>query len=145
MISLILETTLDKGQLVNFIDALRNPVHLTQGPPGTGKSYLGVVLVRALLRIRDLWMQQNPSVGHPPILVLSYKNHAADEFLCDFEQAERSSGTIALLPATAVPPAPVLSCCTNTCAVCGRRLGSIDDSHGYPRRPAIGTLLGALV
>lgn len=52
---LIEETTLDNGQLINFIDALRNPVHLTQGPPGTGKSYLGVVLVRALETIRDLW------------------------------------------------------------------------------------------
>ena len=91
LVTLILQTTLDKGQLVNFIDSLRNTVHLTQGPPGTGKSYLGVVLVRALLRIRNLWIQQNPSVGYPPILVLSYNNHATDEFLCDFLQAERSS------------------------------------------------------
>ena len=101
--TLILETTLDKGQLVNFIDGLRNPVHLTQGPPGTGKSYLGVVLVRALLRIRTLWMQQNPSVGCPPILVLSYKNHAADEFLCDFIQAERSSPSGAPYALVAAP------------------------------------------
>jgi DNA replication protein DnaC len=92
IVSLIIEATLDKGQLLNFIDSLRNAVHLTQGPPGTGKSYLGVVLVRALLRIRNLWMQQNPSVGCPPILVLSYKNHAIDEFLCDFLQAEKGSG-----------------------------------------------------
>ena len=28
-------------------------------------------------------MQQNKSVGTPPILVLSYKNHATDEFLSD--------------------------------------------------------------
>lgn len=33
--------------------------------------------------IRKYWMQQNKSVGTPPILVLSYKNHAADEFLSD--------------------------------------------------------------
>jgi len=91
IVTLIVETTLDKGQLVNFIDALRNPVHLTQGPPGTGKSYLGVVLTRALLRIRDLWMKQNPSVGCPPILALSYKNHAVDEFLVDIHDAERNS------------------------------------------------------
>lgn len=89
MVSLIMEATLDKGQLINFIDSLRNPVHLTQGPPGTGKSYLGVVLVRALMRIRILWMEHNPSVGRPPILVLSYKNHAVDEFLCDLLTAER--------------------------------------------------------
>ena len=35
--SLVVQTTLDKMQLIAFIDALRNPVHLTQGPPGTGK------------------------------------------------------------------------------------------------------------
>jgi hypothetical protein len=34
--SLVVETTLDKMQLISFIDSLRNPVHLTQGPPGTG-------------------------------------------------------------------------------------------------------------
>lgn len=104
IVNLILETTLDKGQLVNFIDSLRNPVHLTQGPPGTGKSYLGVVLVRALLCIRDLWMNQNPSVGCPPILVLSYKNHATDEFLCDLLQAERKTGTM-WPPNSLKPPA----------------------------------------
>lgn len=39
------------------------PVDLTQGPPGTGKSYLGVVLVRALLIIRKIWIQLCPEVG----------------------------------------------------------------------------------
>ena len=40
------------------------PVHLTQGPPGTGKSYLGVVIVRALMVIRSLWMSQCPEIGN---------------------------------------------------------------------------------
>ncbi len=83
LVDLLLSATLDFGQLVNFIDSLRNPVHCTQGPPGTGKSYLGVQIVYALTIIRKYWMQQNKSVGTPPILVLSYKNHAADEFLSD--------------------------------------------------------------
>ena len=30
---------------------------LEPGPPGTGKSYLGVVMVRALLIIRKYWVQ----------------------------------------------------------------------------------------
>jgi len=60
------------------------------GPPGTGKSYLGVVLVRAFIVIRNLWMKSNPSVGTRPILVLSYKNHAIDEFLSDLVASERS-------------------------------------------------------
>jgi hypothetical protein len=111
LVKLMEKATLDFGQLVNFIDSLRNPVHVTQGkspdsnielpevscplsntmslsnelsgPPGTGKSYLGVQLVHALAIIRKYWMQQNNSVGSPPILVLSYKNHATDEFLVD--------------------------------------------------------------
>ena len=62
---------------------------MTQGPPGTGKSYFGVVIVQALLIIRKLWISVNPSVGKPPILVLSYKNHAIDEFLRDLIKAEK--------------------------------------------------------
>jgi hypothetical protein len=40
-------------------------------------------MVRALISIRDAWIKVSPSVGTPPILVLSYKNHAIDEFLSD--------------------------------------------------------------
>jgi hypothetical protein len=88
---LVKETTLDNMQLVSFIGALLNPVHLTQGPPGTGKSYLGVALVRALIIIRDLWVKKSGNGGTPPILVLSYKNHAIDEFLVDLVKAEGAS------------------------------------------------------
>ncbi|KAG2521545.1 hypothetical protein JM16_006188 [Phytophthora kernoviae] len=80
--------TLDPGQLKSFTEALMYPVHCTQGPPGTGKSYLGVVVVRALLIVRDLWIMKNGEIGEPPILVLSYKNHAIDEFLLDLLRAE---------------------------------------------------------
>lgn len=85
---LVTGATLDAGQLESFMEALRFPVHCTQGPPGTGKSYLGVVVVRALLIVRDLWMKVSESVGAPPILVLSYKNHAIDEFLLDLVRKE---------------------------------------------------------
>lgn len=92
---LVKETTLDIMQLVSFLDSLCNPLHLTQGPyvrmkhtffefltssvysPGTGKSYLGVVLVRALMIIRSLWLRKSRSTASPPILVLSYKNMAS--------------------------------------------------------------------
>jgi hypothetical protein len=50
-------------QLKSFLKSLGLPVHLTQGPPGTGKSYLGVVIVRALLVIRKLWIALCPEVG----------------------------------------------------------------------------------
>ena len=52
-------------QLKSFLCSLTLPVHLTQGPPGTGKSYLGVVIVRALMVIRNLWMNQCPQIGEP--------------------------------------------------------------------------------
>jgi DNA replication protein DnaC len=51
-------------QLKSFIEAFVRPVHLTQGPPGTGKSYLGVVIVRALMLIQQLWMAICPEIGN---------------------------------------------------------------------------------
>ncbi|KAI8835754.1 hypothetical protein BJ741DRAFT_649408, partial [Chytriomyces cf. hyalinus JEL632] len=98
LMELVQSATLDSGQFDSFVGSLMYPVHCTQGgrwfhikltrPPGTGKSYLGVVIARALLRIREIWMQISPSVAAPPLLILSYKNHAIDEFLCDLVQAE---------------------------------------------------------
>ncbi|KAG1712489.1 hypothetical protein DVH05_000233 [Phytophthora capsici] len=88
LLQLVNSATLDPGQLRSFTESLMYPVHCTQGPPGTGKSYLGVVVVRALIIIRDLWKRKNREVGDPPILVLSYKNHAIDEFLLDLLRSE---------------------------------------------------------
>ncbi|KAJ3016332.1 UNVERIFIED_CONTAM: hypothetical protein HDU68_012270 [Siphonaria sp. JEL0065] len=88
LMQLVEAVTLDEGQFDSFIGALLNPVHCTQGPPGTGKSYLGVVIARALLIVRDLWIKTCPSISAPPLLVLSYKNHAIDEFLCDLVAVE---------------------------------------------------------
>lgn len=107
--SLVTHATLDAEQLESFLSSFLHSVHLTQGPPGmcnstffriiflhllmspsgTGKSYLGVVIVRALLIIRQYWIKICPEVGNPPILVLSYKNHAIDEFLVDLARVER--------------------------------------------------------
>lgn len=86
---LVENATLDQGQLQSFVSALTNSVHCTQGPPGTGKSYVGVVLTRALISIRQFWIAARPDVGTPPILVLSYKNHAIDEFVLDLVEKER--------------------------------------------------------
>lgn len=47
-------TTLDTGQAVAMISALRHEVALIQGPPGTGKSYVGIQIARCLLKNRDL-------------------------------------------------------------------------------------------
>ncbi|KAJ3187506.1 hypothetical protein HDU85_006800 [Gaertneriomyces sp. JEL0708] len=90
--TLVETATLDEGQFNSFVGALKHPVHCTQGPPGTGKSYLGVVIVRALMKVRAIWVRTTKSAGEPPILILSYKNHAIDEFLCDLVRTETTIG-----------------------------------------------------
>lgn len=88
IISLALEANLYGTQLDAFAAALSKSLHCTHGPPGSGKSYLGVVLIRALDRIRHAAMQAGQSIG--PIVVLSYKNHALDEILIDLIESERT-------------------------------------------------------
>uniref|UniRef100_A0A1I8G7N3 AAA_11 domain-containing protein n=1 Tax=Macrostomum lignano TaxID=282301 RepID=A0A1I8G7N3_9PLAT len=67
--------TLDPCQKEALTNALHHKVALIQGPPGTGKSFLGVLLIRQILAL--------PTLPHGPVLVMSYKNHALDEFLMD--------------------------------------------------------------
>ena len=67
------ETTLDTSQLKAVKLALSKRVGVIQGPPGTGKTFIGVQLVKL---IRSISTRPNA-----PILVLTYKNHALDEFL----------------------------------------------------------------
>lgn len=55
--------------------ALRNRIGIIQGPPGSGKSFIGVKMLQLLLSVSAL--------SSPKILVLTYKNHALDEFLKD--------------------------------------------------------------
>lgn len=47
-------TTLDSGQAVAMVSALRHEVALIQGPPGTGKSYVGIQIARCLLNSGEL-------------------------------------------------------------------------------------------
>jgi len=76
-------------QLQAFAAALMGSVHCTQGPPGTGKSYVGVCLVLALTVIRKHANKYGCNLG--PVVMLSYKNHALDEFLSDVvEHAPRA-------------------------------------------------------
>lgn len=65
-------TSLDEWQASAFATALRRRVAVIQGPPGTGKSFIGVALASTLL--------ENSSAK---IAVLTYTNHALDEFLLD--------------------------------------------------------------
>ena len=67
------ETTLDTSQLSALKQALVHRVATIQGPPGTGKTFIGIKLVKLLLSL-----DKSPS---GPILLLTYKNHALNEFL----------------------------------------------------------------
>lgn len=74
-------TTLYGTQLDAFVSSLQSSIHCTQGPPGTGKSYIGVCLALAFDVIRSNAEREGHAIG--PIIILSYKNHALDEFLVD--------------------------------------------------------------
>ncbi|KXX80997.1 Helicase required for RNAi-mediated heterochromatin assembly 1 [Madurella mycetomatis] len=65
----------DESQLTALLLALGCPVSLIQGPPGTGKSFIGAQIARCLFSA-DL-----------RILVLSYTNHALDQFMGDLLKA----------------------------------------------------------
>jgi hypothetical protein len=66
---------IDDSQLAAFLLALTTAVSLIQGPPGTGKSFIGAQIARCL---HEAGLR---------ILVLSYTNHAADQFLEDLLKA----------------------------------------------------------
>ena len=69
---------------------LENKVAIVQGPPGCGKTFLGTKLCEFLLKTTENL--------DTPILVLTYKNHALDEFLkhtmkfCDKDKIIRIGG-----------------------------------------------------
>ncbi|TQV95522.1 AAA family ATPase [Cordyceps javanica] len=63
---------IDAAQAGALVTALENPLAVIQGPPGTGKSFVGALAAKLLLE------------GSPgQILILSYTNHALDQFLED--------------------------------------------------------------
>ena len=64
---------LDESQAKAIQHVLSNRLAIIQGPPGTGKTYIGVKLIKLLKS-----MKGNIKL---PILVLTYKNHALDEFM----------------------------------------------------------------
>ncbi|RGP72651.1 hypothetical protein FLONG3_6659 [Fusarium longipes] len=63
---------LQDAQLKSFVHGLSSSLALIQGPPGTGKSFLGAIILLAILRLTK-----------SRVLVLSYTNHALDQFLED--------------------------------------------------------------
>ncbi|KAK3370713.1 P-loop containing nucleoside triphosphate hydrolase protein [Lasiosphaeria ovina] len=63
----------DSSQLDSLILALTRSLSLIQGPPGTGKSFIGARIANELFKAGQR------------ILVISYTNHALDQFLEDLQ------------------------------------------------------------
>jgi hypothetical protein len=91
---------LDEGQEAVMRQLPVSKMILVQGPPGTGKSFIGCRVVEAYVRYKQLVASGDilqkvsidmlrttrmaellPQVG--PMVVITYKNHALDEFLLD--------------------------------------------------------------
>lgn len=75
-VEIALLETLDKlktniSQKEAFMHAMTNPLTIIQGPPGCGKTFIGLELSKVILKCQF----------SAPILILTYKNHALDEFL----------------------------------------------------------------
>ena len=68
----------NESQMHAFKLALTKEFAVIQGPPGTGKTYVGLKIARAFLENASIW--QNGE-GNSPILMVSYTNHALDQFL----------------------------------------------------------------
>lgn len=66
---------LNKAQMCAFRAAITQEFSVIQGPPGTGKTYLGVKIAQTLIENRQFWYNNSP------MLVISHKNHAIDQFL----------------------------------------------------------------
>ena len=71
-------SSFNESQTRAFKMALTKKIAVIQGPPGTGKTYVGQKIARVLLRSASLWQEDG---NLSPILMVSYTNHALDEFL----------------------------------------------------------------
>ncbi|XP_042859190.1 NFX1-type zinc finger-containing protein 1-like, partial [Penaeus japonicus] len=72
------ELSLDDSQRRALHSALTRCFAIIQGPPGTGKTFIGLKITQILLHNRDIWnSEDNPN----PILIISFTNHALDQFL----------------------------------------------------------------
>ncbi|KAK7116809.1 NFX1-type zinc finger-containing protein 1-like [Littorina saxatilis] len=75
---------LDKSQYEALKLALTHDVAMIQGPPGTGKTLLGLRIAEILLENEQLWRQDESGILETtPLLLLSYTNHALDQFLTE--------------------------------------------------------------
>jgi len=69
-LSLPKKIDLDASQLASLVTGLNMSISLVQGPPGTGKSFIGALLAKIIYEL-----------SNENITVLSYTNHALDQFM----------------------------------------------------------------
>ena len=78
------ELGLDESQHDALRLVLTHEVGLIQGPPGTGKTTLGIRIAELLLNNQHLWREdEHGLLEKRPLLLLSYTNHALDQFLTE--------------------------------------------------------------
>jgi hypothetical protein len=74
--------SLDDSQYGAFVTAMKSKLALIQGPPGTGKTVVGLKIAELLLNNIHIWRNVNEEKDGP-FLLLSYTNHALDQFLLE--------------------------------------------------------------
>ncbi|KNG51926.1 stage v sporulation protein k [Stemphylium lycopersici] len=89
---------LDRAQAESLLTGLMQRVSLIQGPPGTGKSFIGALIAKIL---HDHTQET--------ILVLTYTNHALDQFLEDIQKAGVPASSIVRLGSKFSPATRALS------------------------------------
>ncbi|KAK7077996.1 NFX1-type zinc finger-containing protein 1 [Halocaridina rubra] len=72
------ELELDESQRRALKNGLTNKLSIIQGPPGTGKTFIGLKIAKVLYHNSKVWKGKEKD---SPILVVSYTNHALDQFL----------------------------------------------------------------
>lgn len=80
-------------QLESLINGLKSPLAQIQGPPGTGKSFIGALIILMILKV----------MPESRVLVLSFKNHAIDQFIGDLVDIGVESSGIVRLGSKASP------------------------------------------
>ncbi|GAO16373.1 hypothetical protein UVI_02049720 [Ustilaginoidea virens] len=85
------------AQLECLINGLQSRVGQIQGPPGTGKSFIGALILIIILNFTDY-----------RVLVLSYTNHALDQFLEELMDFGVSTNDIVRLGSKSTPKTDAL-------------------------------------
>ncbi|KAF2649460.1 P-loop containing nucleoside triphosphate hydrolase protein [Lophiostoma macrostomum CBS 122681] len=89
---------LDAAQARSLLTGLTKRVSLIQGPPGTGKSFIGALIAKVL--------HDHTSEN---FLVMTYTNHALDQFLGDLQNIGIPADSIVRLGSKASPSTRALS------------------------------------